>query len=95
MQLSYRATARFLHRHFIRLAWTTTQQRWTTVGALFGLIFALFLPGFGIASAGRGLAGWIVAVPLFVLLFGLAGNRFGIAREKAAALRKAPSDTVK
>jgi hypothetical protein len=30
MQLNYRATARFMRRQIIRMAWTTTQQKWTT-----------------------------------------------------------------
>lgn len=82
MQFNYRAIGRFMRRQLVRLAWTTTQQKWTTRGALFGLAFALLLPGFGVASAGGGVAGWMVAIPLFMLLFGLAGNRFGVGREQ-------------
>lgn len=88
MQFNYRTTGRFMRRQFVRLAWTTTQQKWTTRGALIGLAFALMLPGFGVASAGGGISGWIVDVPLFTLLFGLAGNRFGVGREKATLLRQ-------
>jgi hypothetical protein len=47
------------------------------------------LPGFGVARAGGGIAGWAIAVPLFMLLFGLAGNRYGVGREKATLLRQA------
>ena len=89
MHFNYRATAHFMARQFVRLAWSSTQQKWTTTGALIGLAFALMLPGFGVASAGGGIAGWVIAVPFFMLLFGLAGNRYGLGREKAALLRQA------
>jgi uncharacterized membrane protein len=92
MQLNYRATARFMSRRFVRLAWTTTQQKWTTTGSLVGLVFSMMLPGFGLASGGGGMAGWIVAIPLFMVVFGLAGNRIGIGREKATLMRQTQTD---
>ncbi len=88
MQFNGNAVGRFIVRKFVRLAWTTTQQKCTTIGALVGFAFSMLLPGFGLASAGSGIAGWVIAVPLLTVLFGLAGNRVGIGREKAALVRK-------
>jgi len=88
MRIDYRATVHFMACQFVQLAWTTTQQKWTTAGALIGLTLSLMLPGFGVASAGGGIAGWKIAIPLLMLLFGLAGNRFGVGREKTALLRR-------
>lgn len=88
MRFNRNAVGHFIVRKFVRLAWTTTQQRCTTVGAGVGLTFSTLLPGFGLVSAGAGIAGWMVAIPLFTVLFGLVGNRVGIGREKAALVRK-------
>lgn len=88
MEFNRHAIGRFMARQFVRLAWTTTQQKCTTTGALVGFVFSILLPGFGLAMAGGGIAGWIVAIPLFTVLFGLVGNRIGVGREKAALMRK-------
>lgn len=89
MQFDYYAIGRFIARQFVRFGWTTTQQKCTTTGALGGFVFSLLLPGFGLASGRGGIAGWMVAIPLLTALFGLAGNRVGVGREKAALLRQA------
>lgn len=89
MQLNYRATARFMFRHFVRLAWTTTQQKWTTAFVMAGLALAtIAMPRIGIAIFGTAFAGWWFAVLLMALFFGLVGNRVGVGREKATLLRQ-------
>ncbi|MGK9053115.1 hypothetical protein [Neorhizobium petrolearium] len=91
MQFDYRATARFMAHQFLRLAWTTTQQKWTTSFIIAGLTLAtLVMPGFGIAVFGTAFAGWWFAVFVMTLFFGLVGNRIGVGREKAAITRQAP-----
>lgn len=94
MQFDKRAVAHFLTHQFVRLAWTTTQQKFTTSGAIVGFVFSLMLPGFGLVSGGGGIAGWMVAIPLLTVLFGLAGNRIGLGREKASLMRQAQTDTA-
>lgn len=94
MQFYYRATARFMARQFVRLAWTTTQQKWTTSFVVAGLALAtLVMPGFGIAVFGTAFAGWWLAVVIMTIFFGLVGNRVGVGREKARLLHKAQADT--
>lgn len=89
MQFNYRATARFMARQFVRLAWTTTQQKWTTSFVVAGLIVAtLVMPSLGIAIFGTAFAGWWLAVFIMTLFFGLVGNRVGVGREKASLLRQ-------
>ncbi len=93
MQFDYRATARFMARQFIRLAWTTTQQKWTTSSIIGGLVLAsLAMPALGIAVFGTAFAGWWLAVFIMTVFFGLVGNRVGVGREKATLLRKAQVD---
>lgn len=84
MKLNYAAAARLLRRLFMRHAWRTTQQKWTTSFALGGLLLAsVAMPSFGIAVFGTAFAGWWAAVFLVSLVSGLIGNRVGIGREKA------------
>lgn len=93
MQLDYRATARFMTRKFVRLAWTTTQQKWTTSFAIAGLTLStLLMPGVGIVVFGTAFAGWWLAVFIMTLLFGLFGNRVGVGREKAILMRRTQAD---
>ena len=93
MQFDYRATARFMARQSVRLAWTTTQQKWTTSFFVVGLTLAtLVMPGFGIAVFGTAFAGWWFAVFIMTLFFGLVGNRVGVGREKATLLRQTQTD---
>ncbi|KEQ08057.1 hypothetical protein [Pseudorhizobium pelagicum] len=93
MQFDYRATARFMARQSVRLAWTTTQQKWTTSFVVVGLTLAtLVMPGFGIAVFGTAFAGWWFAVFIMTLFFGLVGNRVGVGREKATLLRQTQTD---
>lgn len=89
MQINYRATARFIARQFVRLAWTTTQQKWTTASVIAGMALATaIMPGLGIAVFGTAFAGWWLAVVIMTLFFGLVGNRVGVGREKATLLRR-------
>lgn len=89
MKFDYRAVARFMARQFVRLAWTTTQQKWTTSFITAGLALAtMVMPGLGIAVFGTAFAGWWFAVFIFTLFFGLVGNRVGVGREKATLLRQ-------
>lgn len=93
MQFDYRATARFMARHSVRLAWTTTQQKWTTSFVIAGLVLAtMVMPGLGIAVFGTAFAGWWFAVFITTLFFGLVGNRVGVGREKASLLRQTRND---
>ena len=93
MQFDYRATARFMARQSVRLAWTTTQQKWTTSFVVVGLTLAtLVMPGFGIVVFGMAFAGWWFAVFIMTLFFGLVGNRVGVGREKATLLRQTQTD---
>ncbi|MDQ0455162.1 hypothetical protein [Rhizobium paknamense] len=90
MQFNYRATARLIARHAVRLAWTTTQQKWTTSFGLAGLVLATMVtPSFGIVAFGTAFAGWWLAVFVITLLFGLMGNRVGVGREKATMVHQA------
>lgn len=94
MQFDYRATARFMARHSVRLAWTTTQQKWTTSFVIGGLALAtMVMPRLGIAVFGTAFAGWWFAVFIMMLFFGLVGNRVGVGREKATLLRGTQPDT--
>lgn len=94
MQLDYRATARFMARQFVRLAWTTTQQKWTTSFIIGGLSLAtLIMPGLGIAAFGTAFAGWWLAVFVTTVFFGLVGNRVGVGREKAALVRQSQDES--
>lgn len=94
MQFDYRTTARFMARHSVRLAWTTTQQKWTTSFVVAGLTLAtLVMPGFGIAVFGTAFAGWWFAVFIMTLFFGLVGNRVGVGREKAVLQQRTQSET--
>ena len=94
MQFYYRATAHFMARQFVRLAWTTTQQKWTTSFVVAGLALAtLMMPRFGIAVFGTAFAGWWFAVCIMTLFFGLVGNRVGVGRKKATLLRQTQTDT--
>ncbi|CDZ66615.1 Hypothetical protein NGAL_HAMBI2605_48910 [Neorhizobium galegae bv. orientalis] len=89
MQLNYRASARIMARQLVRLAWTTTQQKWTTSFIVVGLALAtVAMPRLGIAVFGTAFAGWGVAVFVMTVFFGLVGNRVGVGREKAALLRQ-------
>ncbi|TBG15989.1 hypothetical protein [Rhizobium leguminosarum] len=89
MKPNYAASARFLRRRFVRHAWTTTQQKWTTSFVVVGLLVAsAVMPTFGIAVFGTAFAGWWLAVSLLTVFFGLLGNRAGIGLEKAALQRK-------
>ncbi|MFS2326421.1 hypothetical protein U2P60_13565 [Brucella sp. H1_1004] len=89
MRFDFSATARFMRRQFIRRAWTTTQQKWTTSFVILGLTLAtLVVPPFGIAVFGTAFAGWGAGVIILTLFFGLVGNRFGLEREKASLLRE-------
>lgn len=93
MQLKYRATAQFMRRQIIRMAWTTTQQKWTTSFVGGGLALAsLLMPPFGIAVFGTAFAGWWLAVFIMTVFFGLVGNRVGLGREKATLMRQAQID---
>lgn len=93
MQFDYRATAHFMARQFVRLAWTTTQQKWTTSFIIGGLALAtMVMPGLGIAVFGTAFAGWWFAVFIMTLFFGLVGNRVGVGREKATLLRRTQTD---
>jgi hypothetical protein len=85
------ASRLFIHL-FLRHAWRTTQQKWTTSFAGGGLLLAMFaMPSFGIAVFGTAFAGWSVAVLLFGAFSALIGNRIGVGREKAV-LQKAHAD---
>ncbi|OKP76047.1 hypothetical protein BTE77_17250 [Ensifer adhaerens] len=89
MNRHWKTGAQIVRRTFVRRAWTTTQQRWTTGSIVAGLVFAsLAMPSFGIAVFGTAFAGWWLAVFITTGVFGLVGNRFGIGREKAALLRQ-------
>ncbi|UXT48166.1 hypothetical protein FY136_02550 [Agrobacterium tumefaciens] len=95
MQFDYRASARFMARQFVRLAWTSTQQKWTTSFIVAGLVLAsTVMPGLGIAVFGTAFAGWWFAVFLMTVFFGLIGNRVGIGREKATIKRQLDRDGV-
>ncbi|NRQ13486.1 hypothetical protein [Ensifer sesbaniae] len=88
MKFNFRARARLMSRLFVRLAWTTTQQKWTTSFVLAGMVLATMVtPGLGIAVFGTAFAGWWLAVFLATVFFGLLGNRVGVGREKARILR--------
>ena len=94
MQLNYRATARFMFRHFVRLTWTTTQQKWTTAFVIAGLVLvSMVMPGLGIAVFGTAFAAWWLVVLVVTVIFGLIGNRIGVGCEKAALMRQAQTDT--
>ena len=97
MTFNYTVTARWMRQRFIRHAWTTTQQKWTTSFVIGGLILAtIVMPPFGIAVFGTAFAGWWFAVFLMTLVCGLVGNRFGIGREQNALKRTATqSDATK
>lgn len=89
MKFEYGRTARFMRRQFVRHAWTTTQQKWTTSFIFGGLLIAtIAVPPLGIAVFGTAFAGWWLTVFLMTLFFGLVGNRVGIGRERAALLRE-------
>lgn len=80
-------------RQFVRLAWTTTQQKWTTSFIIAGLVLAsMIMPGLGIAVFGTAFAGWWLAVFITTVFFGLVGNRVGVGREKATLMRQAQAD---
>ncbi|MGO7388728.1 hypothetical protein ACCT20_36625, partial [Rhizobium ruizarguesonis] len=65
---------------FMRHAWRTTQQEWTTSFALGGLLCGSFaMPSFGVAVFGTAFAGWWAGVLLFGIVMGLVGNRVGTA----------------
>lgn len=90
MKRHWKTAAQIVQTTFIRRAWTTTQQRWTTASIVAGLLFAsLVMPSFGIAVFGTAFAGWWLAVFLTTGVFGLVGNRLGIGREKATLLSQA------
>lgn len=89
MRFDFTGTARFMRRRFVRHAWTTTQQRWTTSFAVGGLVLAtIVMPSFGIAVFGTAFAGWWLAVFIMTVFFGLLGNRLGVGREKATLQRQ-------
>ncbi|MCZ8041676.1 MAG: hypothetical protein O9330_04300 [Beijerinckiaceae bacterium] len=52
------------------------------------MLATIAVPPLGIAVFGTAFAGWWFAVFLMTLFSGLIGNRFGIGREKAAAIRQ-------
>ncbi|MDM9645795.1 hypothetical protein [Rhizobium sp. S163] len=92
MKTSLASTSRLFMRLFLRHAWRTTQQKWTTSFAGGGLLLATFaMPSFGIAVFGTAFAGWGIAVVLFSAFSALVGNRIGVGREKAV-LEKAHAD---
>lgn len=96
MQFDYRATTRFMARQFVRLAWTTIQQKWTTSFVVTGLALAtMMMPGLGIAVFGTAFAGWWLAVSVMTLFFGLVGNRVGVGREKASLVRQTRADAAR
>ena len=93
MQFNYSATARFMLRQLIRLAWTTTQQKWTTSFVLAGTVLAMVvMPRLGIAVFGTAFAGWWFAVLVMTIFFGLVGNRVGVGREKATLMRQSRTE---
>ncbi len=93
MQFSYRATARFMLRQFVRLAWTSTQQKWTTSFVLAGVTLAtIVMPRLGIAVFGTAFAGWWLAVFVMTVFLGLVGNRLGVGRDMAIQKRQTQTD---
>ncbi len=87
MQFNCRAIAVFMHRQFVRRAWTTTRQQWTTSFVFGGLGLACVLMSpLGIAVFGTDFARWWLAVFVVAVFFGLVGNRFGVERETAALI---------
>ncbi len=88
MNFDFKETAQMMCAKFVRHAWTTTQQRWTTSFLAAGLIVAtIIMPSFGIAVFGTAFAGWWLAVFFMTGVCGLVGNRVGIGRERASLLR--------
>jgi hypothetical protein len=82
-----------MHRQFVRFAWTSTQQKWTTAFILAGVALAsIMMPGLGIAVFGTAFAGWWLAVLVMTVFFGLVGNRVGVGREHAKLLRQRQTD---
>jgi hypothetical protein len=93
MNSNFRTAATIVRNRFIRHAWTTTQQRWTTSFVVAGLILAtIVMPSFGIAVFGTAFAGWWLAVFIMTGVCGLVGNRVGVGREKASMMRQAESE---
>lgn len=61
---------------------STPQRKWTTYGVVAAFVPAsVLMPPFGIAVFGGAFAGWWVAVGIFTLIGGLAGNRWGVHAE--------------
>ncbi|RVD37110.1 hypothetical protein EN742_20965 [Mesorhizobium sp. M4A.F.Ca.ET.020.02.1.1] len=93
MNQNFQTALRIVRNRFIRHAWTSTQQRWTTSFVVAGLILAtIVMPSFGIAVFGTAFAGWWLAVFIMTGVCGLVGNRVGIGREKARMMRQAEAD---
>ncbi|WP_156468007.1 hypothetical protein [Rhizobium sp. Leaf371] len=64
-----------------RLAWSSTRCRCATTGMIIGIVFAMLLPGFGIASGGKGTSGFGVALIVFALIGWLVGRSIGVEFE--------------
>jgi len=92
MKFDLTATSRLLRGRFVRHAWTTSRQKRVTTGVVFGMIVALLLPGFGIAALGGAIAGWLIALPLFAVLGGLAGGHFATRNELGVLKRQVERD---
>lgn len=89
MRFQFRRVSSWFKRMFIRHAWRTSQQKWTTSFVVAGFAIAsLFMPGLGIAIFGTAFAGWWLAVLIVTVIFGMTGNRIGIGREKAEMQRR-------
>lgn len=92
MKLEFWMAWRALRRQFARYAWTTSRQKRVTIGVVSGMIMALLLPGFGIAALGGAIAGWLIALPLFAVLGGLAGGHFATRNELGNLKRQVERD---
>lgn len=65
-----------------KLAWSTRERRGATIGAFVGLVCAILLPGFGIASSGMAANGRLVAIVVLMLIGALAGARIAVATSR-------------
>ncbi|MCR4520977.1 MULTISPECIES: hypothetical protein [Bosea] len=96
MKFDYTVTARWMRQRFVRHAWTTSQQKWTTSCAIGGLVLATMVtPGFGIAVFGTAFAGWWVAVILITIFSGLFGRHLSLSRSHSKLVKQVEADRLR
>ena len=96
MRFDYAATARWMRQRFVRHAWTTSQQKWTTSFALGGMVLATMItPGFGIAVFGTAFAGWWAAVVLITIFSGLFGRHLSLSRSHAKLVKQIEAERLR